>query len=294
MIEILKVSEGEDTCIRKLIQSIEQGNKCLLIVDSNDYDLAISLKKKHILMDTFVEEDYYEKNSLLFAFPNVQIKKKSIYKSDVKDNDVYLGIITLDIDNLDTFNNFIVRLHQSYYFKKDLLKRNYAYIVLSNRSFLINRNSESSILVENGILNLIPQSYFFNKSLYTMMPKNGLSIIGHFDGEKYYDIFSKIISNLTFLLSNKGMDITQKDNDLFIKGKKFFGGLVSTEKEHTEKSTLLTLVLFTNFELEKEFFFNTLKYHGKYEYTGLFEETNAFDFQSLIKYIINLLLILTY
>ena len=288
MIEILKVSEGEDTCINKLIQSIKNNEKCLLIIDSDNYDLAISLKKKHILMDTFVEEDYCEKNSLLFAFPNVQIKKKDIpvRKSDLSDFNIFVGVIELDLDNLDRFSELVLKLHQSFYYGKSNLDINYSYVILSKQSFLVSRSAESDDLFENGILNLIPKRYYSDKSDYTMMLSHGLALFSHTSGDKYKNLFKELESYFIDFFTYKGLNISTSANDILIDNKKFFGGAITNGNNYTQ----CTNIIVTEFEPEKDFFYNVLKYKGHYQYTGLFDECDCFTFDNFVKFVVNCLI----
>lgn len=288
MIEVIKTSDKEEICNDKLFHCIENSLKCVLIVNSNDFELAVSLKKKHILMDTFVEEDYCNKDSLLFSFPNVHIKKKDIpvRKSDLSDFNIFIGVIELDLDNLDRFSELVLKLHQSFYYSKSNLDINYSYVVLSKQSFLVSRCAESDNLFENGILNLIPKKYYNDKGDYTMMLSHGLALLSHTSGDKYKNLFKELEFYFIDFFTCKGLNISTSANDILIDNKKFFGGAITNGDNFTQ----CTNIIITEFEPEKDFFYNVLKYKRHYQYTGLFDECNFFTFDNFVKFVVNCLI----
>ena len=283
MIEILKTSYKEEVCTNKIINAIKNNYKCVLIVDSDDLNLAIDLKKKHILMETFIDKDFLKRDSLINFFPNVY------YSSEIRIHnicDFFISLIELDINNLDEFNRFILESHRSLYRDIHCINTNYFSIVLPKHTFKINRNSLSDLLIQDNTYNLMPPHTFENKTDYVMVASHGISFLSYTSKKEYYDLTKTFIDDTQNFFSSKGFDIDKRTYDLFINGKKFFGGAINkfTAKEYIKSLSSMTLV--TDFNPEKDFFYNDMKYCGHNVYTGIIEETNI-SFNDILNFVVS-------
>lgn len=208
----------------------------------------------------------------------------------LSDNDrdpFYFSILNVDIDNLSKINYSILDLHKYLYSDMSITNNlNYFFIFFPKETFKINRNSKSDKLIENKVYNLIPNGTFENKSDYVIVPSHGFAILSHTSTKNYYKLISKFIKDLKDFFNSKGINVQQKNFDLFVNNKKFFGGNI---KNYTYKDidmkTVSSMMLITEFEPEKDFFYNDMHYSGNNEYTGLFEESKNISLEEIITFI---------
>lgn len=200
----------------------------------------------------------------------------------------YFSTLNVDIDNLSEINYSILDLHKHLYSDMSSINNlNYFFIFFPKETFKINRNSKSSELIENRVYNLMPNGTFENKSDYVIVPSHGFAILSYTSNKKYYDLTRNFISDLKDFFNQKDIDVQKRDFDLFIDNKKFFGGAIKnvTSKPDDYKKTISSMMLITEFEPEKDFFYNDMHYSGKNTYTGLFEESSNISLGEIINFI---------
>lgn len=293
MIEILKTSEGEEVCLEKLTLSFLRNNKCILYVNNNDIQLALSLKKKHFLMETYVKEYFYAESTPIFSYPNVSVinNYSEIPKEGKNAANFFIGIVDCDINNLDRFTKKLLRTQQNIYFNTDPIQTQYMYIVKPTQTFLVCKSSKSrKNLVENGILNFFPINYFTGKSDYTMAMEHGFAILMHSFGKDKFDLNEQFIDRFKDFLLENGIKFEYKDYDFFINDKKFFGNSTTYTVRQDFVMVTSLMILITEFEPEKQFFTDVLKYSGKHKYTGLLEEYDNLSYNDIVKSVMKIMI----
>lgn len=296
MIEVLKTSDGKVVCEQKLISCIKENKRCILIVDSDNFDLAVYLKNKHILMDTYIKDCFYKEGSLIYTYPNVKVllDNEFICESDLINNNFFLGISDFDIERPDDYTKTILELQKKIYFSESFVETQYALIICPKKTFCVSKNSSSKNLIENNTLYLYPTDSFKGKSDYAIVPFHSISVLIHTYGDSSRETLNTFFSELYKFLVTKNINVCMCNNDLFINNKKFFSGginyLDSNKVIHTATGIFS---LITEFKPVEYYFHNIMKYNGKNKYTGFLEETPSVNYIDIFDSIKNILIKIT-